>query len=51
LFYPLWAEGRGDAFFFGAAFLHSVPVLIWLAREQRIGRTTNCVTSGEATRA
>jgi hypothetical protein len=30
LFYPFWADGRGDAFFFGAAFLHSVPVLGWL---------------------
>jgi alpha-1,6-mannosyltransferase len=51
LFYPLWAEGRGDAFFFGAAYLHSVPVLIWLAIENRMRRTTGCVTSGENRRA
>lgn len=33
LFYPLWSEGRGDLFFFGVAFLHSVPILSWLAIE------------------
>jgi alpha-1,6-mannosyltransferase len=32
LFYPLWSmPGGGDKFFFGAAFIHSVPVLGWLA--------------------
>ncbi len=31
LFFPLWAmPGGGDTFFFGAAFIHSVPVLGWL---------------------
>jgi hypothetical protein len=34
LFYPFWAWGQGDAYFFGAAFLHSVPVLGWLVADQ-----------------
>jgi hypothetical protein len=30
-FFPLWETGRGPAFMYGAAFLHSVPVWLWLA--------------------
>ncbi len=51
LFYPFWADGRGDAFFFGAAFLHSVPVLAWLAWEKLNGRPAGCVASRERMRA
>ncbi len=36
LFFPLWAKpGGGDLFFFGAAFIHSVPVLGWLLWDWR----------------
>jgi hypothetical protein len=38
LFYPLWGSGRGDAFFFGAAFLHSVPVLGWIVVDAVLSR-------------
>ncbi|KAB2914290.1 MAG: hypothetical protein F9K29_15025 [Hyphomicrobiaceae bacterium] len=38
LFFPLWESGRGDTFFFGAAFLHSVPVLGWLTLDAWRGR-------------
>jgi hypothetical protein len=31
LFFPLWQTGRGDLFMFGAAFIHSAPVFVWLA--------------------
>ena len=31
LFFPLWETGNSSIFFFGTAFLHSVPVLGWLA--------------------
>lgn len=34
LFFPLWQAERGDVFLFGAAFLHSVPVLGWLLIER-----------------
>lgn len=30
LFFPLWHTGRGAAFLYGAAFIHSVPVLLAL---------------------
>jgi len=30
LFFPLWQTGRGADFIYGAAFIHSVPVLAWL---------------------
>ena len=30
LFFPLWNSGRGDAFRYGVAFVHSVPVWGWL---------------------
>jgi hypothetical protein len=43
LFYPLWADGRGDAFFFGAAFLHSVPVLAWLVGKKLFGHPASRV--------
>ena len=49
LFYPLWQSGRGNAFFFGAAFLHSVPVLSWLAidalRDRWRGKIQRSVSS------
>lgn len=32
-FYPLWETGRGGLFLYGAAFLHSVPVWLWLAAD------------------
>lgn len=30
LFFPLWQSGQGALFIYGTAFLHSVPVLLWL---------------------
>lgn len=37
LFFPLWHTGRGDIFFYGTAFLHSVPVLLALVYVRRRG--------------
>ncbi len=31
VFYPLWGSGNGDTFFYGVAFIHAAPVLIWLS--------------------
>ncbi len=31
LFFPLWQTGRGADFIYGAAFIHSVPVFLWLS--------------------
>lgn len=51
LFYPLWADGRGAAFFFGAAFLHSVPVLAWLLGEKLFGHLISRVATSGINRA
>ncbi len=34
LFFPFWQTQRGEIFLFGAAFLHSLPVLGWLLVER-----------------
>lgn len=31
LFFPLWNSGQGAAFTYGVAFVHAVPVWVWLA--------------------
>ena len=31
LFFPFWASGLGDLFFYGIGFLHALPVLVWIA--------------------
>ena len=38
LFFPLWQTGRGDAFIYGAAFLHALPVLAWLTWQRWTAR-------------
>lgn len=46
LFYPLWGSGCGNVFFFGAAFLHSVPVLGWLAIDALRNRRGSALPKG-----
>lgn len=41
LFYPLWHTGRGDLFFYGTAFLHSVPVLLAVLYARMRGGSLN----------
>lgn len=46
-FFPLWETGRGNTFQYGVAFLHSLPVWLWLAlsfrqdRDQHRRQTTS----------
>lgn len=42
LFFPLWPVGNGTWFFYGTAFLHSLPVLGWLAYEAYRRSSTSC---------
>ena len=41
LFFPLWHTGQGNAFFYGTAFLHSVPVLFALVYTRGHGGRVN----------